>query len=131
MEGIFAAALLAIFGAFCLYTGIVSFRRPEAFAKSLGLGASGRSGRVEIQAQYGGFFFLVGLVQFGALAGFMPQAGAFLLAAVIFGGLIAGRMLALAGTPADAEALNPTIRALYAIDAAGFVTALWGLWVTA
>lgn len=118
-------ATLAIFGLFFLYTGVMSFWHPTKFARSLALETQGRSGQVEIRAQYGGFFFAAALSQFAPLIDLLDQATALLFALVIFGGLIMGRIGAL--LIRNAEQLTPQIKALYWIDAVGGAGAALGL----
>ena len=122
MIGLAVDLVLAVFGLFFLYTGVVSFLRPEPFARALSLEAVGRSGAVEIRAQYGGFFFAAALSQFAALCDLMAPFGALMVALVIFGGLILGRLGSFVfGT--GGQALTPTIRALFLIDGGGAVVA--------
>ncbi|MEO1100830.1 MAG: hypothetical protein AAFW65_03200 [Pseudomonadota bacterium] len=118
--------VLGLAGLFFLFTGIMSFLQPAKFARSLSLETVGRSGCVEIQAQYGGFFFLAGLSLFAPLAGLISQEAALIVMLVIFGGLIAGRLGSLL-TKQASEPLIPMIRTLYLIDGAGFAAALAAL----
>ena len=129
MMPVFTYILFAIFGLFFLYTSIMSFRQPAGFARSLSLEAVGRSGRVEIRAQYGGFFFAAALSQFAPLVDLIPAHTALFVALVIFGGLIIGRIAGLF-FGADREALTPVIRNLFWIDAAGTILAISGLLTT-
>ncbi|MBL4789522.1 MAG: DUF4345 family protein [Kordiimonadaceae bacterium] len=114
--------LLTVFGVFFVYTGAYSMVAPERFARMLSLETLKRSGEIEIRAQYGGFFLAAGLSQFLALAGYMELATALIISLVIFGGLIAGRLIALMLPGTDAR-ISSSIRALYAIDAIGTVGA--------
>ncbi len=123
MIGITTNIILAIFGLFFLYTGISSFRNPVGFARSLSLETVGWSGQVEIKAQYGGFFIAAALSQFAALIGALNPEAALVVALIIFGGLIAGRLGALMVSPQD-ETLTPTIKGLYYIDGAGAAASL-------
>lgn len=106
--------VLAIFGLFFLYTGVASFLRPAPFARSLSLETVGRSGAVEIRAQYGGFFFAAAVSQFAPFVGLIAPS----VALVIFGGLILGRLGALVYA-ARGDTLTPTIRALFVVDGGG------------
>lgn len=115
--------VLAIFGLFFLYTGIVSFRNPVGFARSLSLETVGWSGQVEIKAQYGGFFIAAALSQFAPIIGILNPETALIVALVIFGGLIAGRLGALAVSAQD-EPLTSMIKGLYYIDGAGAAASL-------
>lgn len=123
---LFIHFILILFGLFFLFTGVLSFSRPENFAQSLSLQLAGRSGRVEIRAQYGGFFTVAALSQGAAFLGLVPATAALMVALVIFGGLILGRMGALLVDRAR-ERLTPMIRMLFWIDAAGTMLALAGL----
>ncbi len=121
--------VLIIFGVFFLFTGIMSFRQPVRFARSISLQAIGKSGCVEIRAQYGGFFFVAALSQVAPFVGLISIFTAFVVALVIFGGLISGRVGALF-FDADGQTLTPMIRNLFWIDGMGTVLALVGLLFT-
>lgn len=123
MIAIITNLIFAIFGLFFLYTGIISFRNPIGFARSLSLETVGWSGQVEIKAQYGGFFIAAALSQLAALIGTLNPEAALVVALIIFGGLIAGRLGALVVSPQD-ETLTPTIKGLYYIDGAGAAASL-------
>ena len=124
MQVILNTALTAC-GLFFLYTGITSFWQPVKFARFLALETQGRSGQVEIRAQYGGFFCAAALSQFAPFIGVLNHATALVVALVIFGGLIMGRLAAL--LVRSDEKLTPPIRALYWVDAVGATCALLGL----
>jgi len=126
MTVILTSLLLTVFGVFFLYTGVMSFLRPVAFGKSLSLAPVGASGIVEIRAQYGGFFFAAALSQFAPFVGLIASTTAFIVAAIIFGGLILGRIGAAMAKP-DKEALSPMIKALYLIDGVGFLASIGAL----
>ena len=129
MTVIFPCAALVIFALFFLYTGIVSFLQPTGFARSLSLEAIGRSGSVEIRAQYGGFFFAAALSQASPLLGLISVSTALIVALVIFGGLIVGRIGGLFFR-AEGQKITPMIRNLFWIDAAGTLIAAAGLLTT-
>lgn len=122
-------AILTITGLFFLYTGVMSLLRPKNFANVLGLDPLGRSGEIEIRAQYGGFFTAAAIPQLLAVMGSLPYASAFLINLVIFGGLIAGRLLALF-FKSENNTIIPMIKALFLIDAVGALAALYGLWIS-
>lgn len=117
-----AQLVLAVFGLFFLYTGVISFLRPGRFAKSLSLEVVGVSGEVEVRAQYGGFFFAAALSQFAPFIGWLSALSALTVSLTIFGGLIFGRIAAalvgLRGQP-----LSAMIKALFVIDGVGFAAA--------
>lgn len=127
---VFINAVLIVFGLFFLYTGVISFSRPAAFARSLGLETNGRSGAIEIRAQYGGLFFAAGLSQFAPLITSLTATTALTIGFVVFGGLILGRLCSLVIEPGREELL-PTIRGLYWIDSSGAVLAAVGLYLAA
>ncbi|MHA7834019.1 MAG: hypothetical protein ACX94A_06010 [Algiphilus sp.] len=114
--------VLVSFGLFFLYTGVISFQRPGPFAKSLSLEAVGVSGEVEIRAQYGGFFFAAALSQFAPLIGLLSEVSALIVSSTIFGGLFFGRLAAALAGP-KIHTLSSTLRALFVIDAVGFIAA--------
>jgi hypothetical protein len=60
------------------------------------------------------------------LAGLVPRQGALIVLAVVFGGLIGGRLVSLV-LNGGVAGYGPTIRALYAIDAVGFALSLAAL----
>lgn len=126
MMGLFFDTALIVFGLFFLFTGASSFKAPEKFARSLSLDAIGHSGRVEIRAQYGGFFVAAGLSQLAYFANLSSKPTAFLVALIIFAGLIFGRASAVLFNP-ESEKLTPLIRNLIWIDAAGAIVSLAGL----
>ncbi len=129
MMTVFPYIALVIFGLFFLYTGVMSFLQPAGFARNLSLEAVARSGRVEIRAQYGGFFFAAALSQFAPLIDLVSAYTALVVALVIFGGLILGRVGGLF-CGSDRQALIPMIRNLFWIDGAGTIIAIAGLLVT-
>ncbi len=124
---LFIHAVLIVFGLFFLFTGVISFSRPAPFARTLGLETDGRSGAIEIRAQYGGFFFAAGLSQF---APSITLLTALTIGLVVFGGLILGRLCSLVVDPGGERPL-PTIRALYWIDSAGALFAVVCLYLAA
>lgn len=129
MSAIVTNIILAAFGLFFTYTALVSFRTPVPFARGLGLELNGRSGAIEIRAQYGGFFAAAGLVQFAVFGGLVSAQAALFVGLVIFAGLIVGRVAALF-TGSREERLLPIISALYWIDGIGCLAAIAGLFLT-
>lgn len=121
--------ILVSVGLFFAYTAVVSFRTPVPFARGLGLEPNGRSGVIEIRAQYGGFFAAAGLTQFAVFVGLISAQTALFVGLVIFGGLIVGRILALLAA-GGREKLLPIISALYWIDGIGCLAAVVGLFLT-
>lgn len=129
MAQLFPTAVLAICGLFFLVTTWSSASAPTQFAGRLGLAIADPGGVNEIRAQYAGFFFAAALVCAAALAGWVSRSTALLVAAVIFGGLIGGRLVSLA-LDGGVAGYGPIIRALYAIDATGFALAVAALLIT-
>ena len=129
MLNLFVPAVLTVFGLFFAYTAIVSIRRPKPFAAALGLATIGRSGEVEVRAQYGGFFLAAAICQFAPFVTNLAPTTALTVGLVIFGGLIFGRLISLSGG-STGDRLLPTVRALYWIDGGGAVLALAGLYMT-
>jgi Domain of unknown function (DUF4345) len=119
----FGTLVLAIALLFCLATTWSSGTAPGRFAERLGLVLANPGGVNEIRAQYAGFFLAVAAMCAASLAGALPRRTAFVLLAVVFGGLIAGRLVSLA-LDRGVAGYGPTIRALYAIDAIGFALSL-------
>ena len=126
MGQLFGTVVLLVGGLFFLLTSWSSAAAPGQFAARLGLAITDAGGLNEIRAQYAGFFLAAALLCGGALASWLPRQAAFLMMIVIFGGLIAGRAASLA-LDGGMAGYGPTIRALYAIDAAGLVLAVAAL----
>jgi hypothetical protein len=118
MPQMFGTAVLAINVLFCLLTVWQSAVAPEGFAQKLGLGILNAGGLNEVRAQYSGFFFAVAVACTALLAGLIPRQASFLIMAVVYGGLLAGRLASLALNTGVAG-YGPTILALYFIDAIG------------
>lgn len=88
-----------------------------------GLTIANAGGYNEIRSQYAGFFLAAAAVCAIALGGLVPRRAAFIVLAVIFGGLFAGRLASL-GLNGGIGGYSPTILALYAIDAVGLALAM-------
>jgi uncharacterized membrane-anchored protein YitT (DUF2179 family) len=123
MGGPFGTSVLAIAVLFCLVTSWSSATAPGKFAQRLGLAIATAGGSNKIRAQYAGFFLAVAVLCAASLAGAVPRQAAFILLAVVFGGLIAGRLVSLA-LDGGIAGYGTTILALYAIDSAGFALAV-------
>jgi len=119
MRHTFATFLLVIVALFFLFTSWSSGTAPKRFAERLGLTLANAGGYNEIRAQYAGFFLAAALFCIASLAGRVSRQAAFSVLAVIFGGLIGGRLVSL-GLNGGVAGYGPTILALYAIDAVGF-----------
>jgi hypothetical protein len=126
MGQLFGMAVLVVGGLFFLLTTWSSATAPGQFAAKLGLAIADAGGLNEIRAQYAGFFLAAALACGAALASWLPRQAAFLIMIVIFGGLIAGRLVSLT-LDGGMAGYGPTIRALYAIDAIGLVLAIAAL----
>jgi hypothetical protein len=122
MGHIFGTLVLAIAALFCLLTTWSSATAPAEFAQRLGLALANAGGYNEIRAQYAGFFLAVAAVCGASLAGVISRQAAFVVLAVVFGGLILGRLASLA-LDGGIAGYGPTIRALCVIDAIGFALA--------
>jgi hypothetical protein len=122
----FGTAVLAIATAFCLLTTWRSGTAPGSFAQQLGLTIANAGGYNEIRAQYAGFFLAAAALCAASLCGAVPRPSAFIVLAVIFGGLITGRLVSLA-LNGGITGYGPTILALYVIDSVGFVLAVTAL----
>jgi hypothetical protein len=119
----FGTFVLGIGSLFFIGTGLNAFATPKQFAARLGLTLPGADGMNEIRAQYGGFFLAAGLFLAGTLLGSLPRQGGIALMVVIFGGLIAGRLVSVALDRSFAG-YGPTIRALFVVDSCGFLASL-------
>jgi hypothetical protein len=126
MAELFGTVVLAIAALFCLVTSWSSAVAPGQFAERLGLAVASAGGSNEIRAQYAGFFLAVAVLCAAALGGAVPRQAGFIVLAVVFGGLIAGRLVSLA-LDRGVAGYGPTILALYAIDSLGFALAVAAL----
>ena len=126
MAALFGTFVIALCGLFFLFTTWRSALEPAAFAARLGLGVANAGGVNEIRAQYAGFFLAAAVVCGAALAGFVARPSALLAVAMIFGGLIGGRLTSLA-VDRSIAGYGAAIRALFLIDAVGFVLAVAAL----
>lgn len=123
MPHLFGTAVLGLTALFFLSTSWSSFSNPRQFGERLGFTLPGADGHNEIRAQYGGFFLAAAVCGFLALAQRVPYSAAFIINAVIFGGLLFGRVVSLF-LDGGIRKYGPLIRALYAIDALGFALAV-------
>jgi hypothetical protein len=119
----FSTFVLLLATLFCFFTAATSGIAPREFARRLGLETLGTSGYNEIRAQYAGFFLATGTICVAALLGLVSKRSALVVLAVLFGGLIGGRVGSLAINRGFAG-YTSTILALYVIDAGGLVLAL-------
>ena len=123
MRHAFGTFVLVIVSAFFLFTTWSSGRAPGRFAEQLGLAIANAGGSNEIRAQYAGFFLAAATVCVASLTGAVSRQSAYVVLAVAFGGLIAGRLVSLA-LNGGVAGYSSTILALYAIDAIGFALAI-------
>jgi len=128
MRSAFGTVFLIASTLFTAWTSWSSFSAPGAFGKQIGYALEGMDGRNEIRAQYGGFFLAITIASILALMGVIPRRAGFLVNAVVFGGLITGRVVSLA-VDSGAGEYGPLIRALFFIDAAGFILSLAALYL--
>jgi hypothetical protein len=126
MKTAFVTGFLIVSALFTAWTGWISIAAPERFAKPLGFVLAGMDGRNEIRAQYGGFFLAVTVVSVLALVGKVPRPAGLLVNAVVFGGLIAGRLTSLA-IEGGMNGYGLAIRTLFFIDATGFLLSIAAL----
>ena len=118
MDRTFGTGVLVVAAAFCLMTTWTAGRSPAAFAERLGLNVANAGGSNEVRAQYAGFFFAVAAACLAGLAGAVPRGAAYFVLAVVFGGLLAGRIVSL-GVDRSTAGYTQAVRALCAIDALG------------
>ena len=122
MASKFGTAVLVVTLLFCLLTTLSAAVRPDRFAEQLGLRVVNAGGVNEVYAQYAGFFLAVAIICLLAVLGYAPRGAAYILLAVVFGGLIGGRVVSLIANGGTAG-FTPTIVSLYAIDAIGLLMA--------
>jgi hypothetical protein len=123
MRTAFLPMVLMASALFTAWTGFSSLTAPTEFGKQIGYSVAGMDGRNEVRAQYGGFFLAVTLASVLALTGVVPRQAGFLVNAVVFGGLIAGRLASLA-IDGGLGGYGPVIRALFVIDTTGFTLSI-------
>lgn len=122
----FVLGFLILCAAFFALTGGSSLNAPANFADRLGYSLVTRDGFNEIRAQYGGFFLAACIANLLAIFRRVPRRAALLVDSTVFGGLIAGRLMSL-GFDGGPGAYGPFIRALYFIDATGFLLSIAAL----
>ncbi len=122
MQHALVTGYLALTALFFLYTAWSSATAPEAFASRLGLTLANAGGFNEIRSQYAGFFLAAAVLCVLALISAVPLATGLVMLAVIFGGLIVGRLISLV-LNGGVSGFGPAIRALYVIDGVGFIAA--------
>jgi hypothetical protein len=128
MRTTFGTVFLIASALFTALTSWTSFTAPGGFGKQIGYVLAGMDGRNEIRAQYGGFFLAVTIASVLALAGVIPRQAGFLINAVVFGGLITGRVVSLA-VDSGMSGYSPFIRLLFVIDATGFILSMTSLYL--
>jgi hypothetical protein len=122
----FSTLYLAFAALFFLGTGAYAVSRPQRFAATLDLATVRAGGLNEVRAQYGGFFTVLGVACALAALGIVERRFGLGLAAVTFGGIIAGRLWGLV-VDRDLAGYGPTIRGLFLVDAAGCALAVAAL----
>jgi len=122
----FGSSVLAGAALVGLLTAWISARWPRRFAEALGLSIANPGGVNEIRAQYAGVFLAVAAVCGAALLGLVTRRTGFIVLAMVFGGLIFGRLVSLV-LNRGAEGYGPAIRALHAIDSLGLALAVAAL----
>ena len=122
MHALAGTAFLALVTLFFLYTAWSSATEPQAFACRLGLTIKDAGGVNEIRSQYAGFFLAAAAICLLSLLGVLPALTALTVLTMIFGGLIAGRLLSLLLNRGLAG-FGPAILALYVINGVGFLIA--------
>jgi len=117
---------LAVAALFFLATGAVALAQPQRFAAALDLATVRAGGSNEVRAQYGGLFAGLGVVCALAALGIVEWRFGLGVAAITFGGVIAGR---LAGLVIDRSVAGygPTVRTLFLVDATGCALAVAAL----
>jgi hypothetical protein len=128
MRTTFGTVFLIASALFTTLTSWTSFTAPGGFAKQIGYVLVGLDGPNEIRAQYGGFFLAVTIASILALAGVVPRQAGFLVNAVVFGGLIGGRLVSLA-VDSGIHGYSPFVRSLFVIDATGFILSMASLYL--
>ena len=126
MKAAFITGFLVLSALFTAWTSFSSLVAPDHFAKPLGYVLAGVDGRNELRAQYGGFFLAVTLASVLALAGTIPRQAGLVVNAVVFGGLIVGRLISLT-IDGRMQGYGPIIQALFVIDSTGFILSIVAL----
>jgi hypothetical protein len=117
---------LALAALFFLGTGALALAQPQRFAAALDLATVRAGGLNEVRAQYGGFFVVLGVACALATLGIVERRLALGVAAITFGGIIAGRLVGL-GIDRGVAGYGPTVRRLFLVDATGCALAVAAL----
>lgn len=126
MNTYFSNAVLTVFGLLSLAIAYRAFAAPEVFAGKLGYQLIGSSGLNEVRAQYGGFFAAIALACALSLWGVLPRSTGLVVLALVFGGILFGRLVSL-GLDGGMASYSPVIRLLFVVDAIGLAAALGAL----
>jgi hypothetical protein len=119
----FGRIVLLLTSIFFAWTSWTSFRFPRQFAEGLGFTIGGLDGLNEVRAQYGGFFLAAALINALSLLEVLPPQIGFVVNAVIFGGLIIGRVVSLV-LDGGINGYGGAIRALFVIDSVGLAVTI-------
>lgn len=117
---------LTVAAIFLAGSGVYALARPQGFAAALDLTTLRAGGLNEVRAQYGGFFFVLGVVCGLAAFGSLPRRFGLGAAALTFGGVASGRLLSLA-MDRGVKGYGPGVRALIPVDAASCALAVAAL----
>lgn len=117
---------LAFAALFFLGTGALALSQPQRFAASLDLATARAGGLNEVRAQYGGFFVMLGVACALAMLGMVERRFGLGIAAITFGGVIAGRLSGLV-IDRGVAGYGPTVRSLFLVDAMGCALAVAAL----
>ncbi len=126
MNHLVSHSVLTVFGLLSLVIAYRAFAAPELFAGKLGFELPGGSGLNEVRAQYGGFFLAIALACVLSLFGALPRSTGLVVLALVFGGILFGRIVSL-GVDGGMAGYSPVIRVLYLVDAIGLLAAIGAL----
>jgi len=126
MPHLFSTIYLAVVALFFVGSGAYATSQPQRFAAALDLATARAGGLNEVRAQYGGFFTVLGLACGLAAIGTVDRQFGLGVAALTFGGVIAGRLMGLS-IDRSLAGYGPTVRTLFLVDAAGCALAIAAL----
>lgn len=117
--------LCALMSAWVAWYGLFE---TKGFMSGLQIELTGPGGRAEIMAQYGAYFAVLALAAAGGALGLLRSTSILLMFALLFGGLIFGRLYALNALGwENFEAYPRMLRSAHYIDGVSFVATVLAL----
>lgn len=120
-----------VLGVSGIIAGVIAWRgivEPVAFLESFNVGVADAAARNEIIGQYGGFFAAVCVFLFAGVIGWARTSSALMLLVCLYGGVLAGRLIALFqdGWAVFAD-YPPLLQFAHGMDGLGFLASIAAL----